>query len=275
MLIKIVRRKDSIWSAVKKNSWQSVISGNLDNVYSSCVINPASENWTCAKSQESSYSDSSKGYRIWIPDEIKVIVSRDVKFLHIESPKENRYEDFYPGSVENSEEVDINKNNDHDIIDVKAIRESFKRSRWREYSRSTCRMHRTSQCWWDAVKELQKNDPSHDAQEAIRRAPRRPKIVKTGERRRPRKEFHYYQAGISERQSAHLSEIPMRQTMSGPEADDWRLVMVKEIKSIIKNDTWKLVDRVDDRTIIGTRMILRNKLNSDGSIHRQKVWLIA
>lgn len=120
-----------------------------------------------------------------------------------------------------------------------------------------------------AVEEFQENhnDPPHNAQEVIRRAPGRPKIVRTGERRRPRKEFHYHQAEISEAQSAHLSEIPMREAMSGLEADEWRLAMVKEIRSIIKNDTWELVDRVDDhRTIIGTRMVLRNKLNPDGSI---------
>ncbi|KMQ87943.1 retrovirus-related pol polyprotein from transposon tnt 1-94 [Lasius niger] len=117
------------------------------------------------------YSDSSKGYRIWIPDEMKIIVSRDVKFLHTESPKENTYEDFYPRSVENSEEVDINKNHDHDMIDVILEPSENHQNEAIEENIAEVPAERIELANGDAVEEFQENqdDPPHDAQEVIRR----------------------------------------------------------------------------------------------------------
>lgn len=51
--------------------------------------------------------------------------------------------------------------------------------------------------------------------------------------------------------------------------------MIDEVSSVIKNNTWKLVGRPENKTIIGSRMILRNKLNPDGSVMKRKVRLVA
>lgn len=167
---------------------------------------------------------------------MKIIVLRDVKFLHTESPKENTYKDFYPESVENNEEIDISKNHNHDMIDVILKPSENRPNETVEENIAEVFAERIKPANGDAVEEFQENqdDPPQDAQEAIRRAPGRPRIVRTGERERPRKEFHYHQARILQGQSAHLSEILMRKVMSGLEADEWRLAMVKKIRSIIE-----------------------------------------
>jgi len=47
------------------------------------------------------YSDTSKGYRVWIPDKGKVVTSRDVKFLQITPAPVKVFEDFYPEDLDN------------------------------------------------------------------------------------------------------------------------------------------------------------------------------
>jgi hypothetical protein len=49
--------------------------------------------------------------------------------------------------------------------------------------------------------------------------------------------------------------------------------MKEEIKMIEKNDTWQLVDRPQNRKIIGVKWVYRTKLNVDGSINKHKARL--
>lgn len=72
-----------------------------------------------------------------------------------------------------------------------------------------------------------------------------------------------------------LAEIPMRQAISGPDFEEWNNAMASEIKSIIQNDTWEIVDRPEKEHVIGSRIVLRNKMNADGTLERQKARLVA
>jgi hypothetical protein len=63
--------------------------------------------------------------------------------------------------------------------------------------------------------------------------------------------------------------------MNSPEVDEWYDAMAVEIRSIIKNNTWKLVKRPDDREVIGSRIVLRNKYNANGTLERRKARLVA
>ena len=62
-----------------------------------------------------------------------------------------------------------------------------------------------------------------------------------------------------ESEEADLAEILTKQAVSGPDAEEWYRAMAAEVESIITNDTWKLVESSDDRKLIGSRIILRNK----------------
>ncbi|KAL3534237.1 hypothetical protein ACH5RR_002698 [Cinchona calisaya] len=57
--------------------------------------------------------------------------------------------------------------------------------------------------------------------------------------------------------------------------NDWRKAMEEEIQSIEKKNTWKLVDKPQNKEIIGVKWIYKAKLNPDGSIQRKKARLVA
>lgn len=50
--------------------------------------------------------------------------------------------------------------------------------------------------------------------------------------------------------------------------------MDKELEQIEKNNTWELVPRPEDKNIIGTKWIFKNKLNENGDVIRNKARLV-
>lgn len=55
---------------------------------------------------------------------------------------------------------------------------------------------------------------------------------------------------------------------------NWTNAMKEELTMIEKNQTWKLVERPQDRKVIGVKWIFRTKLNPDGSVNNQKARLV-
>ena len=51
--------------------------------------------------------------------------------------------------------------------------------------------------------------------------------------------------------------------------------MQVEYDSIMKNDTWELVDRPEQRKVIGTKWIWKTKYKADGSMEKYKAHLVA
>lgn len=51
--------------------------------------------------------------------------------------------------------------------------------------------------------------------------------------------------------------------------------MYAEIKSLINNDTWTIVDRPHNGKVIGCRTVLRNKYNADGELEQRKARVVA
>lgn len=56
--------------------------------------------------------------------------------------------------------------------------------------------------------------------------------------------------------------------------DDWLKIMNEELDQTEKNNTWSLVPRVDDKNVIGTNWVFRNKLNEEGEVIRNKEILV-
>ena len=54
----------------------------------------------------------------------------------------------------------------------------------------------------------------------------------------------------------------------------WVQAMEEKINMIEKNKTWELVNRPEDKDIIGVKWVYKTKLNSDGSIQSYKARLI-
>ena len=220
------------------------------------------------------YSDTSKGYRVWIPDKGKVFTSRDVRFLQRTPAPVKVFEDFYPEDLDNIDTECATQSPVPKHVSVELG--SF------DNSASLPEEDIDEGGTETPVEEL---DPEvEDAEEYPRldddnrkKAPGRPRIMRTGKRGRPRKQFHYHreEPADSNVEIATLSEVPMKKALSSPEADAWRAAMIEELTSIIRNDTWTLVDRPNEGIVIGCRMNLRNKVNTDGSVQRRKARLVA
>ena len=54
----------------------------------------------------------------------------------------------------------------------------------------------------------------------------------------------------------------------------WKKAMEAEIDMIHKNDTWDLVDRPDQKKVIGVKWVFRTKFNADGSLNKHKARLV-
>ncbi|XP_047258878.1 uncharacterized protein LOC124891115, partial [Capsicum annuum] len=54
----------------------------------------------------------------------------------------------------------------------------------------------------------------------------------------------------------------------------WKAAMEEELGMIEKNKTWQLVEKPQDRKIIGVKLVYRTKLNADGSINKLKARLV-
>jgi len=50
--------------------------------------------------------------------------------------------------------------------------------------------------------------------------------------------------------------------------------MEQELNKIENNETWELVSILNDKNVIGTKWVFRNKLNEDGKVTRNKVRLV-
>ena len=55
---------------------------------------------------------------------------------------------------------------------------------------------------------------------------------------------------------------------------NWKAAMQVEYDSIMKNQTWDLVDRPIKRKIIGTKWVWKAKYKSDGSLEKYKARLV-
>ncbi|KAG8487132.1 hypothetical protein CXB51_020669 [Gossypium anomalum] len=54
----------------------------------------------------------------------------------------------------------------------------------------------------------------------------------------------------------------------------WKKAMKTELEMIHKNDTWELVERPDDKKVIGVQWVFRAKYNADGSLNKYKARLV-
>lgn len=56
-------------------------------------------------------------------------------------------------------------------------------------------------------------------------------------------------------------------------SEKWKAAMIDELEMFEKHSTWQLVERLNNKKIIGVKWVFRTKLNDDGSISRYKARL--
>jgi len=210
------------------------------------------------------YSEISKAYRVWVPDERKIEISRDVKF--VEDTGEIIANDWNDISLDEltreSEENSSELNAKLSSVDVVV---SVNKNICDEKFDSLDERHNLDAANLEARDE---GDPKR------RRAPGRPRRVLTGQRGRPRKEYNFDDDDVGPEQCV-VAEIPLRQAISGRDSGEWQKAISDELKCILKNDTWELTERPKNAKTIGSRIVLTNKYNPDGSLGRRKARIVA
>ena len=104
-----------------------------------------------------------------------------------------------------------------------------------------------------AERELQES-PADDAAELV---------LRRSERERGLPDFYGMRVNIALNEPATMNEAK------------WLNVMVKEIESLHANDMWDLVELPEGRKAVGSKWVLKLKLNADGVIERHKARLVA
>ncbi|RDX93608.1 putative mitochondrial protein, partial [Mucuna pruriens] len=69
---------------------------------------------------------------------------------------------------------------------------------------------------------------------------------------------------------ALLSNVEPKNVEEALLNDGWILTMQEELDQFQKNDVWKLVSPPNDKSIIGTNWIFRNKLDKNDKVVRNK-----
>lgn len=57
--------------------------------------------------------------------------------------------------------------------------------------------------------------------------------------------------------------------------DDWIIAMEEELHQFTRNGVWKLVHKSKSKSIIGTRWVLKKKLDEQGKVVRNKARLVS
>jgi len=198
------------------------------------------------------HSEHSKGYRVWISRDRKVETVRDIRVIksHDRDCDEASRSPHHPGTMSKLEpELDSKPPE----IDVPLTPHASKADQE------------------EAIEDL---PDSEETQPESKRGPGRPRKIRTGNRGRPRKEFNLVES-TSRAEETFLVEIPISQAISGTDANEWYRSMATELRSVIENDTWELVDRPKDQKVIDSRIVLRNKYLPNGTLEKRKARLVA
>jgi len=230
------------------------------------------------------YSEETKGYRVWSKEDRKVVISRDVKFLNDfgESSENSDTNSFLPENLFDSEKTK-SKVLKRDIL----IGEPFKTASIEEATNESLGREEEQ-----TALDPQDNPQPDDKREwMIVRGRGRPRTIRTGRRGRPRKvysenrilvqdkpsseEINSEYDGTVDEEFAGLVNLRMKEVFSREDGKLWREAVQSEYSSIIENKTFKIVDRPKDKNVIGSRVVLCEKLKADGTVERKKARLVA
>ena len=71
-----------------------------------------------------------------------------------------------------------------------------------------------------------------------------------------------------------LSIVEPNKFTKARKSHEWVKAMNEELDHIEKNETWEVVPRREDKNIVGTKWIFKNKFNQDGQVIKNKPILV-
>lgn len=75
--------------------------------------------------------------------------------------------------------------------------------------------------------------------------------------------------------AVELSQVLSKDIHEAVTIPSWRKAVNDELQALVRNETWELVPAPDDQNLVGCKWLFKNKTNSDRSIARNKVRLVA
>jgi len=107
----------------------------------------------------------------------------------------------------------------------------------------------------------------------MKKGPGRPKKIKTGLPGRPKRVPNM----VPVTETATVAQVPdpenVKEALDGPNADEWKNAIREEYLAHMSNRTWEIVDRPNNRKPIGSRFVLKTKLDRNGDVDRRKAGL--
>jgi hypothetical protein len=195
------------------------------------------------------YSDSSKAYRIYIPEQHKIEVSRDVTFNEKmafnkcikETIEEEEIEELNEESTEN--ENDEKELPDHPMepcenINSDIVPKTKKRPAWLEATLQDV----------ERVK----------VPEGTFRKSKRPKRFSS---------YATYMTKLLDEEPTTFEEAVQK--------EQWKEAMTEEHQSIMKNEVWEIVPRAKEKSLVTSKWVYKIKHAADGSVDKYKARFIA
>lgn len=191
------------------------------------------------------YSETSRAYRIWMPDIQKIIISRDVKV--IDNKLSNYYKEADTIIFPDQTETDINSAVKDQEIEVEIHSLNLEEKSVQH----------------SAAKDDTDNEETENLEEEI-----------------DPNEIHVYDENLDLRKSTRTRNPPkwtddFDMSCLCENTDVWEEAVENEIRAHLKNETWVLVDKTENKKPIGCKIILKEKYKSDGTLERRKARLVA
>lgn len=200
------------------------------------------------------YSENTKGYRLYDQKTNKITVARDVVVM------ESHMNDTIDVVVE-EREPDIEKNTtleeENSISSEDNERPSRDDSTYVVSESLSDQDEEYSECLiTDDSLVAAQSDPDNQKERRVRRAPER---------------YGFSNMCVEDFTS---EQITIQDALTGPEKEHWCSAMQEELKSFRDNDTWELVDRPSEGTVVKNKWVFKKKCDSSGNV-RYRARLVA
>lgn len=251
------------------------------------------------------YAVEAKAYRLFIPGTKKILISRDVGFLGEMYYKPHKEDIISANAEANSHKLLLNEETEavtdvktRDIIvetndEVESIPE-FKRGRGRPRRVKSGRRGRPCKEFnmvpvtyvrCDSIASTS-TDPTSPTTPAtppvIDNVTEPPRVETTTDQDNddvflddPGTTAGYLNEEEEIIEYAFNAEVNFKSATTGPEQEEWKEAILTEVKSLMENETWEVVNPPRERKIIGCRYVLTNKYFPDGKLQRRKARLVA
>lgn len=188
-----------------------------------------------------------------------------------EFSKDGKFEEFFEQKIEKIEvNLDKQKEIQREEVDIKTDERVIQRQENLEENPNAIERRQDGNDHCGGENQIPILEP--------RRGPGRPRIIRTGQRGRPRKIHRIVNVEINNEDSdedsrdtedqhesieeldadedeANLADISLKDALSGSEATEWMFAIKEEFKALINNVIWEIVDRPPGKNIIGCKIV--------------------